>query len=693
MNKTGGNFMAYSIVEYPATSFIDNRSIQLPRFQRKQTWKADDNFKLCISVFKGYPIGVVIINTTLSPEPTDWLLDGRQRRNALIEMRTNPVSVYQWAQKFVKFKNNDSEQQLKDKFFASIDSYLQNEDKTSYGEENNESDDSEFYTDDLEEQSSSFDSRQQYASLIGLFDLISIVHPVKNKKTRLENMFLFDGIIPISDLDYSIRKNGEDVIDISRLWSFVKVCVNEGYNTVETFTSYLIKRYKLKDEPTIRKITIYIERHWEEYYSKCLKTLSRCEQTLQNSTLGLIKLTNASPLDAQNLFSLVNNGGTKLSAEELLSARPFWNTALNNPSLSLKDNVKKLYNKLGISVPDEVYRWDLCASLLLQIDRNHLVFEDMPFSDLEDKVGNQNFQTTLSIGFKLTSAILAGGINNRSVNQLEKKKINWDIEIDKMASDINTVICILEDYDYFKYLKSWNQSIMSLTSNSIALEFMTIMYLRWKNYYNCPTKSSSTAKNLQNEAFILLDRLIYEYSIRIWSGSSDNRLASDIQNIQSRITAVSQKEWITLINELATGKYKDKLTKVPIVKPLIYHYYCMKKMTPTLMDIHTTYEVDHIVAQNLFSNVTNDGIISKKDCILNLALLPKGDNITKSDQKLNVIKAKDPWLTDQIKKYAGISDGDMDILSDVSNVKHLDSIRLPQWIDAFSGKRDSCLMS
>lgn len=57
MNKTGGNFMAYSIVEYPATSFIDNRSIQLPRFQRKQTWKADDNFKLCISVFKGTLLG------------------------------------------------------------------------------------------------------------------------------------------------------------------------------------------------------------------------------------------------------------------------------------------------------------------------------------------------------------------------------------------------------------------------------------------------------------------------------------------------------------------------------------------------------------------------------------------------------------------------------------------------------------
>ncbi|MDT8718070.1 DUF262 domain-containing protein [Clostridium sp. 19966] len=57
--------------------------MKLPRFQRKQTWKPTDNFKLCISVFKGYPIGVVIINSCNKPDRIDWLLDGRQRRHAL----------------------------------------------------------------------------------------------------------------------------------------------------------------------------------------------------------------------------------------------------------------------------------------------------------------------------------------------------------------------------------------------------------------------------------------------------------------------------------------------------------------------------------------------------------------------------------------------------------------------------------
>lgn len=44
-----------------------------------------------------------------------------------MEMRSNPVSVYKWAQKFCKISTYDTEQQLKDKFFSSIDSFLQSD--------------------------------------------------------------------------------------------------------------------------------------------------------------------------------------------------------------------------------------------------------------------------------------------------------------------------------------------------------------------------------------------------------------------------------------------------------------------------------------------------------------------------------------------------------------------------------------
>ena len=53
--------MAFGISENTTSYFLNNK-IDLPRFQRKATWDERDNFKLCISVFKGYPIGVIIMN-------------------------------------------------------------------------------------------------------------------------------------------------------------------------------------------------------------------------------------------------------------------------------------------------------------------------------------------------------------------------------------------------------------------------------------------------------------------------------------------------------------------------------------------------------------------------------------------------------------------------------------------------------
>lgn len=83
--------MSYSIETRTVTEFVTDNTIRLPRFQRKSTWKPDQNFELAISMFKGYPLGVIVIN---DERGTSWLLDGRQRRNALKELRNNPDTVY-----------------------------------------------------------------------------------------------------------------------------------------------------------------------------------------------------------------------------------------------------------------------------------------------------------------------------------------------------------------------------------------------------------------------------------------------------------------------------------------------------------------------------------------------------------------------------------------------------------------------
>ena len=92
--------MSYVIESKTVKEFI-SMDTALPRFQRKQTWGPKDNFKLCISVFKDYPIGVVIINNS----GKYWVLDGRQRLNALVNMSKSPTEVYKWAQKFTNAFN------------------------------------------------------------------------------------------------------------------------------------------------------------------------------------------------------------------------------------------------------------------------------------------------------------------------------------------------------------------------------------------------------------------------------------------------------------------------------------------------------------------------------------------------------------------------------------------------------------
>lgn len=90
----------------------------------------------------------------------------------------------------------------------------------------NTDDDDQDDNDDISDEQPSFDFSQQYSSLKSLCDLLTIVHPIKKEKSNIERMFSFNGIIPIQDLDYSITQDGEYVIDIPRLWSFVRLCVN-----------------------------------------------------------------------------------------------------------------------------------------------------------------------------------------------------------------------------------------------------------------------------------------------------------------------------------------------------------------------------------------------------------------------------------------------------------------------------------
>lgn len=662
--------MAYSIVEASVKDFIDNATnIKLPRFQRKETWTKEQNFKLCISVFKEYPVGVVIVNHN---KDADWLLDGRQRRNALKLMREDFVSVYEWAKAFVKFAYTDSQEEVKDKFWKKIDIYLQKE------FEKKEDVDQE----DEEENADSFDAESQYASLVTLLDIVLMVHGKKVKgQTRLEQMFMFEGIIDPGDLYYTTAKDGEYKCDPVKLRKRILESIEDGNVEKDNFYGNLFKyRIEPQKEEELKK---YISVQWE-YYANCIDVVKRSEAVIARARIGMIKLYNATVLDAQNIFSLVNDGGTKLTAEELLSARPFWNVKVENPSGEVRDEVKALYKKLGIDIPEDVYRWDFGATLMSRIDKKHLIFDELPL----DK--ESSFAKRMSLGFKLLSAIYMGGITNNDVTALEnpkKAKINWDVDIDRVVNDLNCVIGVIEDGEYFRYLTQWNKSIMNMTTHAVAQEFLTVLYKRWESLEKPSKVNSSNGAKLCKEAMILFDRLVYEYCIRLWKGSSDSRLARDLKNLDERLKPVDKESWQSLLEELGEGTYNGAEIKIDSVQPLIYHFCALKQFKPVGKDLDTVYEIDHIIAQNIFNNSHAMVNMNLKNSLANLSPLPKGKNIAKNDKPLNQIQ--DTWLIHEIETYAELSDDDIITYSDVTNIEKLQAQRMQYYYEAFDKLRST----
>lgn len=647
--------MGYSIVENNAVAFADSRSIKFPRFQRKQTWNDKDNFKLCISVFKDYPIGVVIIN---SQDGNDFLLDGRQRRNALKLMKDDPKSVYVWAKSFVGFSPNQDVEELKEKFWISIDEYLQHEAAKMKGAENSQDDVEE--DEDIEETSedveNAYSFEKQYKSLKSLLDLVLLCHPMKSGKTNLQKMYEFNGLIDKSELEYADPVEGEYVVNSIKLKKYIDSLNEHEDLGISTFVTIVAKRYRVIG-PNLEKLTNYINQHWD-FYKKSLDVIESINMVLSRAKIGSVTLTNADVLDAQNIFSLVNHSGTPLSAEELLSARPFWNIPLSNPTAELLECKKDMYKFLGINLPEETCRWDLCSTFLKRIDKDGLIFENE----------KNSFTTSISLSYRIISALLVGGINNTSVTALEKTKIDWEVDIEKMINEINFVIGLLEDINYFKHVLAWGQSVMSLTSNSIAIEFCALMHKSWIELGK-PTRSSANIKAFNKRAVTVFDRLIYEYGIRMWTGSGDSMVASHLKDVTgSRYVMITEEEWREYINTIISGSYKGKPTSSKTLKPFLYNYYFLRELNPTLKNDNTKYDIDHLVAQKFFKDnpELNPNL---KDNFVNFSILPKGENIEKTDKKLNEIH--DAWLINQIKTFADITDEDIKSFSDLSQLSLL----------------------
>ena len=664
--------MSYIIEPVSIHSFVTDPSIKLPRFQRKATWVKEQNFELAISIFQDYPVGVVIIN---KEKEESWLLDGRQRRTALIQMRENPVVLYDWAKKYIGFKPNEDPSDLKTKYWDKVDKYLQKSDA-----DNSNSDD-DSYGGEEDHVEDSFDSEKQKEGLQTLLDIILMVHQIRGGKSRWEKDFDFTKFFP--RIEYANMRNS-DYANQVRLRKFLLDLNSERGSkelNIDFFTQYYLDKFAPYDKKE-GKFKEEVEHRWDSII-KSIETIAKSEKVFVDARIGIIRLTNVSPLDAQNIFSRINRGGTLLKAEELLSSKPFWNVKVNSADLELKNIVKTMYERIGVEIPKEIYRWDIAATLLQRINDRGLLFDSYKESAEKGEVAIEQ----ITLGFKLISSVFQKGMSAKHVNDIEKiNNINWETSIDDLIYDIDKVCEILMTDSFFKYFQAWKKPLAKLMGNAIVLEFITIALEDWK-YLECPTVSSASMTTFKRDCRILFDKLVYEYATKKWRGSGDSKMAADISNWQDRLKPVAQNNWSDFIDGACDGRYMGDMVTQKILTPVLYYYYVLNEKTPTNI-LDAQYDVDHLYPQEKFKD--NPLVeFSDKDCLCNLSLIPKKDNISKSNKPLSEIS--DPWLRQQIETYAEISVDEFDLFSDLSHIYELKLKRGRLFKAAFKETRNTKL--
>ena len=670
----------YEIRPESLKSFIEDTNIKLPRFQRKQTWDDKKNFELVISIFKEYPMGVSILNVEdVDGVKTRWLLDGRQRRNALSKFYEDPENVYLWAKKYLGLKANDQLQDVDEKFWTSINEYLE-EDEVEEEERESEADnDFELVNENAAAERPVYDSAKTGLEL--LLHIIKMTHNKTQKHSGFTRPFDFSK--EVDRLPYVTVENGKEHLNARRLKSFLndyqRFCSDESilYTEQESFKKFFSQRFSYTDDVK-KKVESKVDQNWH-YIIERIDILDKITNIYLNSKIGLIEVKNLSSVDSQKIFNIINSKGTTLSAVEILSAKPSWNVTIDNLNSLQVKAVTQLYKKIG--VPNKnIVKWDLPATLLSRLDYSSFFFKGFSESPTD-------FSKTITLGFKILSGLLEGGVTKDSIDNLGKnKEIRWDTTFEQNVTELNQLHKLILSYDYFKYLRSWQFEISKHLSDAIALNFTILVYKDWERKGK-PIGNDLKMKQFQKNCFILLDLLFYEYITKMWRGSSDSRIASNITNFKTMNESLEPlpiTKWEDLLIEIFDYQAIDGVKiNQKMMEPLLYHFYAISKIQGPDSDYKI--EVDHIIPQTLFKN----SVIPNKEVVMhslfNLAFLPKDDNISKSNKRL--VEINDQWLKDQIEKYAFISESKYQLYSDISNYKSLKDFRENIFLEAFKIKR------
>lgn len=383
----------YEIRPESVKSFIIDKNIRLPRFQRKQTWNEKKNFELCISLFKEYPLGVTIVNVeNKNGINIRWLLDGRQRRNALVKMYEDPENIYLWAKKYIKFQNKSQPDEIREMFWEMINEYVEYDEEEQTVDQTDEND-NDYDTDNtvgMESDSDSSIENTQSSGLDFLLDIILMIHNKRKNYTGFSRPFDLSKFV--QKLPYIESYDGTQVLSSKKLKTFIDQYRSEAEAiTPDTFYSFVDGRMNITNADNLKK---YINDKWDQIKYR-IYMIERLDSILTNSKIGIIEVKEILFADSQKIFNIINTKGEKLSAVEVLSAKPSWNIPINiaDAPNEMKREVADFYQALGINVDNNIVKWDLPATLIKRIG-NNFIFKSFDSSNAND------LSNILTYGFK-----------------------------------------------------------------------------------------------------------------------------------------------------------------------------------------------------------------------------------------------------------------------------------------------------
>ena len=302
--------MKVSFVYNPTTpsvrSIVLDQQIRLPRFQRKKSWDDQHRFELCISLFKGYPLGTIVIKKEdVDNKTIKWLLDGRQRRDTLMEMQ-NPDNIYRWAKTYLGIKNRDQPSDIKEKFDEKMIEYIQFDDEKI--EVFPEEPDDTVPTDYTLETPVKFEN-----NLKGLADLICNVHPMRAGMSNFGKPFFFKNY----KTKYIVTDDeGKLYVDSDKLLKWLSAI--QVSNIDELTVADVVQWFDNPNEDLEQNVKKNING-----IKRSLKMVQTISEMMSNTNIQVVELDNScSNSDARKIFEIINTQGVPLTGPEIMSAKP-----------------------------------------------------------------------------------------------------------------------------------------------------------------------------------------------------------------------------------------------------------------------------------------------------------------------------------------------------------------------------------